>query len=55
MRNSATIIIFHRFSTIENTGRIQVMEHDEIIESGHRQQLMQFNSSGAKRYQQQFH
>ena len=40
MEGRTTVVIAHRFSTIENADRILVMEDGRIVESGIHQELL---------------
>jgi subfamily B ATP-binding cassette protein MsbA len=53
MRDRTTLIIAHRFSTIQNADRILVLEKGRIVESGHHAQLMEKRGWYYRLYQMQ--
>lgn len=41
MKNRTTLVIAHRLATVQRAGRIVVMEHGRIVETGNHEQLVQ--------------
>jgi ATP-binding cassette subfamily B protein len=53
MHGRTTILISHRVSTVQNAGRIFVLEHGEIVEQGSHQELVRNGGYYADLYQKQ--
>jgi ATP-binding cassette subfamily B protein len=53
MRNRTTILISHRVSTLRNAGRIIVLSHGRIVESGTHENLLASGGAYADLYQKQ--
>jgi ATP-binding cassette subfamily B protein len=53
MRGRTTILISHRVSTVQNAGRIFVIEHGEVAEQGTHDQLISSGGYYADLYQKQ--
>jgi ATP-binding cassette subfamily B protein len=53
MRGRTTILISHRVSTVQNAGRIFVIEHGEVAEQGSHDQLIASGGYYADLYQKQ--
>jgi ATP-binding cassette subfamily B protein len=53
MHGRTTILISHRVSTVQNAGRIFVLEHGEIVEQGSHAELVRSGGYYADLYQKQ--
>ena len=53
MRGRTTLVIAHRFSTIQNADRILVLEQGRVVESGRHQELLDAGGLYAHLYQRQ--
>jgi ATP-binding cassette subfamily B protein len=54
MKGRTSFVIAHRLSTIRNADMIIVMDHGDIVEIGHHEELLEKGGFYAKLYNSQF-
>jgi subfamily B ATP-binding cassette protein MsbA len=55
MRHRTTLVIAHRFSTVENADRIVVLRHGRVVEQGRHRELLEHGGYYARLHRLQFH